>query len=266
MAWIFQGNPKVFDIEDYVARYPELIYWRVPRYQSEIGVGDTAYIWRAGPESGVIASGRVVEAPIDGEKVAHPEALGDDLWFAEKPDMHEPKVGIALDSIRLTEPEGMLPRAAVKGDPILQRNPIITMPNSTVFRLDTNESQQLMMMWQGAGSVDSGEPEAFEGKVYWRAHRRRERSRFLVKKKLEAARIAHGYLRCEACGLVEGPPYPTHLKAKIFEVHHISPIASATTPRKTTLADLAVVCANCHRAIHATADTEENMIAIGHSR
>lgn len=39
MAWIFQGNPKIFDIDDYLARYPELVYWRAPRYQREIAVG-----------------------------------------------------------------------------------------------------------------------------------------------------------------------------------------------------------------------------------
>jgi predicted HNH restriction endonuclease len=33
-------------------------------------------------------------------------------------------------------------------------------------------------------------------------------------------------------------------------------------PRRTTLADLAVVCANCHRAIHATPDVDENLRAI----
>jgi hypothetical protein len=47
VAWVFQGNPKIFDIDDYVARYPELIYWRTPRHQSQITVGDRAIIWRA---------------------------------------------------------------------------------------------------------------------------------------------------------------------------------------------------------------------------
>jgi hypothetical protein len=50
--------------------------------------------------------------------------------------------------------------------------------------------------------------------------------------------------------------------ASIFEVHHNSPLASAATRRRTTLAHLAVVCANCHRAIHATSQVEENMRAI----
>ena len=121
MAWIFQGHPKKFDIDDYLARYPELIYWRVLRYQADTAVCDRAFIWRAGTEGGVVASGRVVEAPVEAKRVLYPEALGDDFWFAEKQKDDEPKVGIALDSVRLSLPEGLLARTVVKGDPILRQ-------------------------------------------------------------------------------------------------------------------------------------------------
>lgn len=264
MAWIFQGNPKVFDIDDYLARYPELIYWRTPRYQSDIAAGDRAFIWRAGAESGVVASGVVVEAPVESSKVAHPEALGDDLWFAEKPEKNEPKVGIALDSVRLSATEGMLFRTVVKDDPVLQNSTIIRMANATVFRLDEAECKRIEELWASAHVTEWGElgSSAIEGKLQLRAHRRRERSRFLVKKKLEEFRRLHGSLHCEVCGLTEVGPYPAALASSVFEVHHTSPLSSAATPRRTMLTDLAVVCANCHRAIHATADVENNMKAI----
>lgn len=264
MAWIFQGNPQKFDVDDYLARYPELIYWRVPRYQSEINVGDRAFIWRAGCESGVVASGLVVEAPVVASRVLHPEALGDDLWFAEKPDNDEPKVGIALDTVRLSAVEGMLLRAVVKNDPLLQHGTIIRMANATVFRLDDAERRRMEELWGTTRESESeeSEPSAIEGKLQLRAHRRRERSRFLIRKKLEEFRRLHGSLHCEICTLAEVGRYPASLAASIFEVHHTSPLASAVTPRRTTLADLKVLCANCHRAIHATPDVELNMKAI----
>jgi predicted HNH restriction endonuclease len=40
------------------------------------------------------------------------------------------------------------------------------------------------------------------------------------------------------------------------------PLSQAESPRKTTLDDLAVVCANCHRAIHSTSRVEENFAAL----
>jgi predicted HNH restriction endonuclease len=178
--------------------------------------------------------------------------------------LNEPKVGIALDAVRLSAAEGMVPRALIKDDALLRQSTIIRMSNATVFRLDGAEGKRFQELW--LASYD-GEPEhsarsATEGKVQLRAHRRRERSRFLVKKKLEEFRRLHGQLHCEACALSEAGPYPSELAASVFEVHHRSPLSSATTPRRTTLAELAVVCANCHRAVHATPDVEANMKAI----
>ena len=264
MAWIFQGNPQKFDIDDYLARYPQLIYWRVPRYQSEVAVGDRAFIWRAGSESGVVASGVIVEAPVGASRVLHPEALGDDLWFAEKPEDDAPKVGIVLDTVRLSAAEGMLSRAVVKDDPLLQHGTIIRMANATVFRLDDAEHKRIEELWGTARESEpaESEPSATEGKLQLQAHRRRERSRFLVKKKLEEFRHLHGSLHCEVCTLAEVGRYPAALAASIFEVHHMLPLASAATPRRTTLAELAVLCANCHRAIHATPEVEVNIEVI----
>ena len=264
MAWIFQGNPKVFDIDDYLARYSELIYWRVPRYKADIAVGDRAFIWRAGTESGIVAAGIVVETPVKASEVLHPEALGDDLWFAEKPEGDEPKVGVALDSVRLSIAEGMVSRSAVKDDPLLQQSTIIRMANATVFHLNETERKQIEELWAASYESEPEEsvPSAAEGKVQLRAHRRRERSRFLVRKKLEDFRRLHGSLHCEACSFAEVGQYPHALAASVFEVHHILPLASAATPRRTTLDDLKVLCANCHRAVHATPDVEANMKAI----
>lgn len=260
MAWIFQGNPKKFDVDDYLARYPELIYWRVPRYRAVIAVGDRAFIWRSGAESGVIASGTVVEAPTSIDDVRHPEALGDDLWVAEAPERRESKVGIALDSVRLSPAEGMLSRSLVKDDAILGHGQIITIPNGTVFPLSDTERNRIETLWASMTDAEPNisEPSASEGRLQIRAHRRRERSQYLVKTKIAEFRRVYGSLRCEICGLPERGRYPEALAASIFEVHHTSPLSAATTPRRTTLTDLAVVCASCHRAIHATPDVEAN--------
>ena len=75
MGWVFQDNPNRFDIDDYLSRYPELIYWRTPRYTADIAVGDRAFIWRAGNNSGAIAIGTVVEVATPASHVNHPNAL-----------------------------------------------------------------------------------------------------------------------------------------------------------------------------------------------
>ena len=105
-TWVFQGNPEMFDVDDYVARYPELVYWRTPRYAKQISIGDRAFLWRAGPNAGAIAVGTVVEAPTRASTVLHPEALGSDLWRTVAPDANEPKTGIHLDEVRLSDEDG----------------------------------------------------------------------------------------------------------------------------------------------------------------
>ncbi len=259
-AWVFQGNPEKFDINDYVARYPELIYWRTPRYAKEISVGDRAFLWRSGPEAGAIAIGTVVEPPTRGSAVRHPEALGNDLWRSEEPDPEEAKTGIQLDEVRLSVEDGYVPRSAAKDDPNLAKATIITIPNGTVFPLDHQQTGALERLW-GLSARDDGAaiaPFATEGMRTLLAHRRRERSSALRDKKLAEIRSAHGKCVCALCGINEATRYPPTLASRIFEVHHLAPLSTAATPVHTTLADLAVLCANCHRAVHATPAVEEN--------
>jgi hypothetical protein len=65
----------------------------------------------------------------------------------------------------------------------------------------------------------------------------------------------HGDYKCECCGL--GLPADTHpAMRKSFEVHHKAPFSKLQDGefRKIFKNDLAVVCANCHRGIHAAED------------
>lgn len=259
MAWVFQGNPKIFDVDDYVTRYPELIYWRTPRYQSQIAVGDRAIIWRAGSDAGAIAIGVVVEAPVPGTAVKHPEALGIDLWRAEEPDPVEPRTGIHLQEIRLTLSEGFLPRAAVKADTTLSGTSIITIPNGTVFPLDAAQTNTIERLWGLASSQSlPALLGASEGQRKLISHYRRERSNSLRLKKLAEIRACNGKCFCALCGVDDSSKYPRQFGERIFEVHHLSPLSKAATPVRTTLDDLVVLCASCHRAVHASTDVENN--------
>lgn len=263
MAWVFQGNPKHFDIDDYVTRYPELIYWRTPRYQSQIAVGDRAIMWRSGSDAGAIAIGVVVEAPAPGTAIKYPEALGTDLWRRDEPDLDEPRTGIQLHEIRLTSQERFLPRSVVKADPALADAALITMPNGTVFALNQAQTSAIERLWGLASLQLSHAPSgASEGERRLMSHYRRERSSSLRLKKLAEVRALHGQCVCALCGIDDNSKYPKHFGERIFEVHHLSPLSTAATPVRTTLADLAVLCANCHRAVHATAAVEENYAAL----
>jgi predicted HNH restriction endonuclease len=64
---------------------------------------------------------------------------------------------------------------------------------------------------------------------------------------------AKGGLKCEACGFKGLAAYGGALE-QCFEVHHKHLLLQAT--RVTELDDLALVCANCHNAIHGLGDKD----------
>lgn len=99
-------------------------------------------------------------------------------------------------------------------------------------------------------AVDDETAEAPEGKIVTRLHRARERNRELVKKRKSQELQQHGRLICEACGFDFEERYGRRGQGFI-ECHHTKPVHTLEPGAKTRLSDLALLCANCHRMIHA---------------
>lgn len=92
-----------------------------------------------------------------------------------------------------------------------------------------------------------------EGEEWEAVVRHREREQRLRAAKIAAAIAASrdGRLRCEVpkCEFDFEAVYGS-TGAGYAHVHHLRPLASLVAPERTRLADLAVVCANCHAMIH----------------
>lgn len=101
------------------------------------------------------------------------------------------------------------------------------------------------------GEVDEMEAvEYAEGRYLYRIHRTRERSQSLVTKKKQRA-WSEGRLFCEVCGLKPLELYGED-GSRALECHHVIPLNALQDESKTRLSDLALVCASCHRVIHAS--------------
>jgi 5-methylcytosine-specific restriction protein A len=102
------------------------------------------------------------------------------------------------------------------------------------------------------GDLSEVEPEVSEseeGELVTRLHRGRERDPTIVAKKKAHVMKVEGALRCEACGFDFGIVYGGRGEGFI-ECHHRLPLSELVGRRVTRVADLALVCANCHRMIH----------------
>lgn len=86
-----------------------------------------------------------------------------------------------------------------------------------------------------------------EGQQIVRTVKQRKRSRQLVEAAKAKFKDQHGHLFCEACGFDFGAFYGI----EYIEAHHKEHIASLEGERQSTADDLAMLCANCHRMIHA---------------
>jgi 5-methylcytosine-specific restriction enzyme A len=101
------------------------------------------------------------------------------------------------------------------------------------------------------GITDDPEVAGYEGQVRLLVVRHRRREKRVRDAKIEATLAATGRLVCEVrgCGFDFEARYGS-VGRGFAHVHHLKPLASLDSPRLTTLADVAVVCANCHAMIH----------------
>jgi len=96
----------------------------------------------------------------------------------------------------------------------------------------------------------SADVEAAEGAVLSRMHHYRERDASLARKRKEQAKAVHGRLVCEAYDFDFAEVYGSRGNGFI-EVHHTKALETLKPGAKTKLTELAILCANCHRMVHA---------------
>jgi 5-methylcytosine-specific restriction protein A len=96
---------------------------------------------------------------------------------------------------------------------------------------------------------DAEEAESEEGAILTRVHRYRERDSKIIKRKKGEVLGQHGRLTCEVCGFEFGITYGKQGEGFI-ECHHTKPVSQIKVGEKTKLADLVLLCSNCHRMVH----------------
>jgi 5-methylcytosine-specific restriction enzyme A len=88
-----------------------------------------------------------------------------------------------------------------------------------------------------------------EGRYLLRVHAYRERSPGLRRRKIASVRRRGEPLACAVCGFDFERIYGERGKGYV-ECHHVIPLHE-TGERRVSISDLALLCSNCHRMIHA---------------
>lgn len=244
--WLVRGSPA--ENGDFAFIQPgDRGHWRTKQPPRHWKHGDRLLFWASSPRRELIAlgefEGETGKFTSDGEVlcnvhyltpvVARPitmEELRNDSVLAEAIFL---KKGPAASVLRLTIAEG-----------------------EHLYRLLGSKNEAAASIWPDVKRNDVTLPDiddsAIEGEARLVSHLRRERRRSLVESKKNAVLAATGTLACEVCGFDFGARYGA-LGEGFCEVHHKKPLAEAQGASVTSLADLAVVCSNCHRIIHRSA-------------
>lgn len=96
---------------------------------------------------------------------------------------------------------------------------------------------------------EDAEATYLEGKSKYKLHRTRERDPRIGKRAKSLRLKEQGELRCEICDFCFAETYGTRGIGYI-EAHHTLPISKMRANATTSLKDIALVCANCHRILH----------------
>ncbi|KRE50672.1 AAA family ATPase [Paenibacillus sp. Soil724D2] len=132
--WIFQGNPKQFDIDTYVSEN-QRISWdlRQKHYKDEIAIHDPVFLWRS-----------------DGVKKNSGGIIG---WckVAAKPYFDETRqcwrVELQILEHRVKSEDGMLLRHELRDLPETADLPIFKMNQNTNYRILESEYETLLELW-----------------------------------------------------------------------------------------------------------------------
>ena len=98
------------------------------------------------------------------------------------------------------------------------------------------------------GSLEEFEEEAPEGRLLYRRHRVYERSRSLRLSRIRSALHTEEGLACQVCRFDFARVYGS-IGEGYIQVHHVVPLHESGHVQ-TRLADLALLCANCHVMAH----------------
>ncbi|MBM7702914.1 AAA family ATPase [Metabacillus iocasae] len=162
-VWIFQGNPKYYDVINAVKNL-DSITWAVNQYPKQIKAGDKAYIWLSGSGGGIIAVGTVQGDP----KMTEPHL--EDPYNRSEELNREPYLAV---DIKIEEKlvDSIVERTTLLADERTKKMGILTYPGATNFPVTKEEDAVITSIihqtYEPAVSSSAEPIQSKDKKRYW---------------------------------------------------------------------------------------------------
>lgn len=145
-TWIFQGNPKLYDIDGYLEREAK-VTWGANQGFTMMKPGDRVFFWRSRGDgedhAGIIASGTITAPPAE---IAEDPA-GARHWKIGDGGAIARRVRVELD---VSAGHRLLPAAYLSRHAQLKELEILKVPNATNFRVAEGLEEPLQTEWSHA--------------------------------------------------------------------------------------------------------------------
>lgn len=149
-SWIFQANPKTFDIDGFLSTRPDTMLWSVRQHPSDMRLGDQVFLWRAIGGLDPKMSGILAEAVIEALPAVQPEdPAAISFWTDQIATLPAMRASLRLLRIEL-RPLERFKRTWFDYDPVMSHSAIIKLGTGTNFRLNEAETVRLNALWRRA--------------------------------------------------------------------------------------------------------------------
>jgi hypothetical protein len=218
-------------------RQPEEWQWSCGR-NKHIDVGSRVFLLRQGKyKPGIVASGWVTEQSKEDERWDDSKRKTCYVWVeSESEEMVDPF------------PEGVLPRAKLMGSILSHallnsRIDGVTVPLEYSEKLEWEWRKHLKRPINTSRLVING-ISAWEGEPTEYRCYRRKRDQQLRRSALDGSKDVCAVCNVDYSKVLDGKG------VRALQAHHKKQLSQMDAPRLNTVADLAIVCANCHAFIH----------------
>ncbi|NLG78812.1 MAG: EVE domain-containing protein [Firmicutes bacterium] len=145
-SWIFQCNPRRFDIDRYLTENDGPLGWfvRQKHFLDQISEGDEVFIWRSDggrkETGGIIAKARVVSSP--------DEMSGRGLKsYYRTNEWRHAGIGVWLEILEARLGDGMIKKSSLLTHRVLKDLRILRVPVETNYLLTKEEAAEIRRLW-----------------------------------------------------------------------------------------------------------------------
>jgi hypothetical protein len=138
-SWIFQANPKYYDIRGALQSLDEM-NWTTAQYVRQINAGDTVFIWESGPHGGIMGRGTLLTDPQGMPDQEGQQFIRDEAKFSGS----QTRVRIRIDEVLPTA----IGRGQLAEHPVLRDLPPLKFANATNFSVTPEQRVALDQLFQ----------------------------------------------------------------------------------------------------------------------